>query len=170
MTRYIPEFRPRPADFRAGADCAAPKVRPGYFYFARHFGVMVGLMYAGMFVLDPVYDLGAALAGVGDPWSRLPVLSTIIMALNMSVPMVLYMHHQRHSWRAIGEMLAAMLLPSALATGPYLLGTMTAGTMMALSHATMIPLMAVAMIFRFQEYARHKRRHKRPVTRHEGGL
>lgn len=31
--------------------------------------------------------------------------------------------------------------------------------MMSLSHATMIPLMAVAMILRFREYARHSHSH-----------
>lgn len=151
-------------------DHAVPKFRPTYFYFAKHFAVMVALMYAGMFVLDPVYDLGATVAGVDDPWSRLPVLSNIIMALNMSVPMVLYMRHQRHSWRAIGEMSAAMLLPAALTMGPYLLGTMTAGTMMSLSHGTVLPLMAVAMLLRFREYAQHKREHRLPGTGQESGL
>ncbi len=46
-----------------------------------------------------------------------------------------------------------MLLPVALTLGPYLLGAMTVGTMILLSHATMIPLMAVAVILRFREYA-----------------
>ncbi|WP_426975476.1 hypothetical protein ACQCSU_11945 [Pseudarthrobacter sp. O4] len=155
MTPYMPEFRPRSADSLGGGDHAVPKFRPRYFYFAKHFAVMVGLMYAGMFVLAPLYEVVAALAGVGDPWGRLPVLSNIVMALNMSIPMVLYMRRQRHTRRAIGEMSAAMLLPAALTMGPYLLGTMTAGTMMFLSHATMIPLMAVAMILRFREYARY---------------
>jgi hypothetical protein len=50
--------------------------------------------------------------------------------------------------------------------GPYLLGAMTAGTMMSLSHATMIPLTAVAMILRFREYARHS--HDKRARRREG--
>jgi hypothetical protein len=136
-----------------GADQAGPKRRSGYFYVARHFAVMVVLMYAGMFVLDPLYDLVVGVAGVSDPWGRLPVLSNVIMALNMTIPMALHMRHTRHTWRAIGEMSAAMLLPAALTMGPYLLGTMTAGTMMTLSHAAKIPLMAGAMILRFREYA-----------------
>lgn len=170
MTPHIHEFRQRPADSMDGTDHAVPKFRPGYFYFAKHFAVMVALMYAGMFALDPVYDLGATFAGVDDPWGRLPVLSNIVMAFNMGAPMVLYMRHQRHSWWAIGEMSAAMLLPAALTMGPYLLGSMTAGTMMSLSHGTMIPLMAVAMILRFREYALHKREHRFPRTGQESGL
>jgi hypothetical protein len=158
MTRYIPEFRQRPAASLGGA-AQAPKIRPGYVYFVRHVGVMVALMYAGMFLLDPVYELAVALAGVDDPWDRLPVLSNIIMAFNMSAPMVLYMRYRRHAWRAIVEMSAAMLLPAALTTVLYLLGIMTAGTMMSVSHAAMIPLMAVAMMLRFREYAGHKQGH-----------
>lgn len=164
MNRARPEVPRRPADSLGGADHAVPTFRPGYLDIARHFAVMVALMYAGMFMLDPLYDLGAALAGVGDPWGRLPVLSNIIMALNMSIPMVLYMRHQRHTGRAIREMAAAMFLPAALTMGPYLLGTMTAGTMMFLSHATMILLMAVAMILRFRGTPETRIAHARSMT------
>lgn len=156
MTRYMNNFRQRPATSLGGAAQAVPKIRKGYVHFARHFGVMVALMYAGMFVLDPVYEIAAALVGVEDPWGRLPILSNIVMAFNMSVPMVLYMRHRRHTWRAIVEMSAAMFLPATLGTVPYLLGVMTAGTLMSFSHATMIPLMAVAMMLRFREYSGHK--------------
>jgi hypothetical protein len=155
MTPHMPDFPLRSAHSLGGTDQAARRAGRGYVYVAKHFAVMVVLMYAGMFVLDPLYDLAAGVAGVSDPWGRLPVLSNVIMALNMTMPMALYMRHTRHTWRAIGEMSAAMLLPAALTMGPYLLGTMTAGTMMTLSHATMIPLMAVAMILRFREYTPH---------------
>ncbi|MEC5193025.1 MULTISPECIES: hypothetical protein [unclassified Arthrobacter] len=170
MTRYIHELDQRPAASLDGAQQAVPKNRTGYVYFAKHLGVMVALMYGGMFVLDPVYEMTVALAGVDDPWVRLPVLSNIIMAFNMSVPMVLYMRHRRHTWQAIAEMSAAMLLPAALTTVPYLLGVMTAGTMISLSHATMIPLMAVAMMLRFREYAGHKPGYRLPATAQESGL
>jgi flagellar biosynthetic protein FliP len=163
------EFRQRPAA-SLGRAAQAPKIRPGYVYFVRHFGVMVALMYAGMFVLDPVYEMAVALAGVDDPWGRLPVLSNIIMAFNMSVPMVLYMRHRRHAWREIVEMSAAMLLPAALTIGPYLLGIMTAGTMMSFSHAAMIPLMAVAMMLRFRGYAGHNQGHGLAGTAQGSGL
>jgi flagellar biosynthetic protein FliP len=80
------------------------------------------------------------------------------------------MRHRRHTWRAIVEMSAGMLLPAALTMGPYLLGVMTAGTMMSLSHAAMIPLMAVAMMLRFREYAGHKQGHGLAATTQESGL
>jgi hypothetical protein len=169
MTRYVHDFRQRPAASLGGV-AQARKIRAGYVYFVRHFGVMVALMYAGMFVLDPVYEMAVALAGVDDPWGRLPVLSNIIMACNMSVPMVLYMRFRRHAWRAIVGMSAAMLLPAALTMGPYLLGIMRAGAMMSFSHAMMIPLMAVAMMLRFREYAGHKRGHELAGTAQGSGL
>ena len=50
--------------------------------------------------------------------------------------------------------------------GPYLPGTMTAGNDDVPSHATMIPLMAVAMILRFREYARHS--HDNRARRRKG--
>jgi flagellar biosynthetic protein FliP len=122
---------------------------------------MVALMYAGMLMLDPLYDFVAGVAGVSDPWSRLPVLSNLMMAVNMTIPMVLYMLHKRHAWRAIVEMSAAMFLPAALTMGPYLLGAMTTGAMMAISHAAMIPLMVIAAVLDFRKDAHrvHDARH-----------
>ncbi|MEO5994715.1 MAG: hypothetical protein ABI563_06960 [Specibacter sp.] len=163
-------FRQRPAPSVGGSAQAVPKVRKGYVSFAGHFGVMVALMYAGMLVLDPVYETVAGIVGVDDPWGRLPVLSNIVMAFNMTVPMVLYMRRRRHTWRAVVDMSAAMLLPAALTTVPYLLGVMRAGTMMSFSHATMILLMAVAMVLRFREYAGHKKEYGLAATAQESGM
>jgi hypothetical protein len=140
------------ADSMSETDQADPKQRLGYLHLAKHFAVMVALMYAGMFVLDPLYESVVGAAGVSDPWTQLPVLSNFMMAVNMTIPMVLYMILKRHSSRAIGEMSAAMFLPAALTMGPHLMGIMTTGTMMTLSHAAMIPLMAVVMILRFREH------------------
>lgn len=50
-------------------------------------------------------------------------------------------------------MAAVMFLPAALTLGPYLLGTLTTGTMMAVSHWAMIPLMAVFVVFHFRGHA-----------------
>ena len=50
--------------------------RPKRFVrFARHYLLMIVAMYAGMLVLDPVYDAVATHAGYADPWAELPVLS-----------------------------------------------------------------------------------------------
>ena len=149
MTSYMPYFRGRSRDSSMEIGQAGLQRRSALFHLVGHFAVMVVLMYAGMFALDPLYELLAGFAGVSDPWSRLPVLSNFAMALNMTIPMTLYMTYKRHSWGAIAEMSAAMFLPAVLTSGPFLLGSMTAGTMMTLSHAAMIPLMGLAAILRF---------------------
>ena len=64
--------------------------RPKRFVrFARHYLLMIVAMYAGMLILDPVYDAVATHAGYADPWAELPVLSAWVMAGNMTAPMVL---------------------------------------------------------------------------------
>jgi hypothetical protein len=131
--------------------------RSGYLNMAGHLAVMLVLMYAGMVVLDPLYGVVAGAFGVSDPWRRLPVLSNVMMAVNMTIPMVLYMLHKGHGRRALGEMSAAMFLPAALTMGPFSIGAMTTGTMMTLSHAAMILLMAgaAALGFRRQAFRNH---------------
>ena len=64
--------------------------RPKRFVrFARHYLLMIVAMYAGMLILDPLYDAVATHAGYADPWAELPVLSAWVMAGNMTAPMVL---------------------------------------------------------------------------------
>ncbi len=119
-----------------------------YLHHAAHLGLMIVLMYVGMFTLDPVYDLIMHAAGASDPWSQLPILSNFVMASNMTIPMVTYMILKRHRRRVIGEMSTAMFIPAVILLGPYLYGLITTETMMSLSHSAMIPLMTAVTIYR----------------------
>ena len=71
--------------------------------FARHYLVMVVAMYTGMLVLNPVYAAVAARTGHADPWAELPVVSALVMAVNMTLPMVLLMLHHGHGRLAVVE-------------------------------------------------------------------
>ena len=98
--------------------------------FARHYLLMIVAMYAGMLVLDPVYDAVATHAGYADPWAELPVLSALVMAGNMTVPMVLLMLRHRRGSRAILDMVVAMFAPTLAATALYVLGALPADQVM----------------------------------------
>jgi flagellar biosynthetic protein FliP len=74
------------------------------------------------------------------------------MAFAMSATMVAWMRYRAHSWRSSAEMTAAMFVPALLLIVCYRLGTVSAGSVCPLACATMIPAMAVAMLFRLDEY------------------
>jgi hypothetical protein len=121
--------------------------------FARHYLTMVAAMYAGMLVLDPVYAAVAARAGYADPWVELPVVSALVMAINMTVPMVLLMLRHGHGGLAIAEMAASMVAPALAAVGLHGLGIVPADQVMTVAHVSMFPAMLLVMLCRYREYA-----------------
>jgi hypothetical protein len=121
--------------------------------FARHYLVMVVAMYTGMLVLNPVYAALATRAGYADPWVELPVVSALVMAVNMTLPMVLLMLHHGHGRPAVVEMAASMLVPTVAGVGLNVLGTIPAGQVMTIAHVSMFPAMLLVMLRRYREYA-----------------
>jgi hypothetical protein len=121
--------------------------------FAGHFVLMLAAMYVGMLTLYPAYNFLAGRLGYVNPISELPILSALVMALAMTLPMVALMRHQRHGWRPITEMAAAMVIPTLAASLCYLIGVIPAPAVMSVSHSTMIPAMLAVMLLRFDHYA-----------------
>lgn len=121
--------------------------------FARHYLQMVVAMYAGMLALDPVYVVVATRAGYPDPWTELPVVSALVMTVNMTVPMVLLMLRHRHGSRAILEMASSMGAPTLAAAGLHALGAVGSDQVMSVAHLAMFPAMLLVMLRRYREYA-----------------
>jgi hypothetical protein len=121
--------------------------------FAKHFVLMLAAMYLGMFTLYPAYAFLAGRLGYRDPTSELPLVSALVMALVMTLPMVALMHYHRHGWRPIAEMAAAMVIPTLAAALLHLAGTISAGSVMSVGQVTMIPAMLAVMLLAFGHYA-----------------
>ena len=121
--------------------------------FARHFVEMVLAMCAGMLALDPVYAAVASRAGYDDPWVELPVVSALVMTLNMTGPMVLLMLRHGHGRAAVLEMAGSMVVPTAAATGLHLCSVIPASIVMTVAHVSMLPAMLLVMFRRYREYA-----------------
>lgn len=137
-----------------GLHGAAEVTRPTRFVrFARHYLLMIVAMYAGMLILDPAYVAVATHAGYADPWTELPVLSALVMAGNMTVPMVLLMLRHHQGFRAILEMALSMFAPTLAATALHLLGALPADQVMTVGHLAMFPAMFLVMLRRYRHYA-----------------
>ncbi len=126
---------------------------PRVMRFLRHFLVMLVAMYGGMLALNPVYDWAAGRTGYADPWTQLPVLSAMVMAFNMTVPMAIWMRWHRHGWRPVGEMAGAMFAPAVLSALLYLAGAVSAEAVMGIGHIGMFLAMLGAMLYRYRAYA-----------------
>jgi flagellar biosynthetic protein FliP len=125
-----------------------------WFYFVRHFFEMTVAMLLGMAVYGLALGLILGFAGSSVEDARLghPALFALGMAASMSIPMVGWMRRRGHDWRACGEMTAAMFVPAILLIGCYWLDAISADAVCPLACATMMPAMAVAMLYRRDSY------------------
>jgi hypothetical protein len=122
--------------------------------FARHFGEMVVAMFLGMAVLGGLSELTFAVAGasLSDQPGGFQIM---LMGLNMTVPMVLWMSYRGHARARNIEMAASMVVPTVAAAVLAWTGALGSGAGMGVQHAAMIPAMLGVMLWRYEEYSRH---------------
>ncbi|WP_141579022.1 hypothetical protein [Actinomadura sp. WMMA1423] len=128
-------------------------VRHGWGHFARHYVEMVIAMAVGMLVLGAAVRGVLALAGTGLSLERNPEAVSLEMAFDMSAGMLVWMRVRGHGWAASLEMCAAMFAPLAALLPLLWLDVVTPGSLMALEHVLMLPLMLAVMLRRRDEYA-----------------
>jgi FtsH-binding integral membrane protein len=123
-------------------------------HFLRNLLEMTGAMLVGMLVGGAVFAAVLASLGMtlGEARLRFPAPWLLVMAVNMSVPMVVWMRHRHHSWRSSLEMAVAMLVPAIALIGLLWLELITIGPACGLYCALMLPAMVVAMLWRRHEY------------------
>src|SRR5262247_3048439 len=122
--------------------------------FIRHYIEMIVAMIGGMMILGPVESLLLDPVGWAEVRGR-PEFRALIMATNMTVPMVAWMWYRRHSWVATGQMVGAMYLPFVAFFPLLWLGLLSGTGMMVAGHVLMVPAMTVAMLWRVREYTGH---------------
>jgi hypothetical protein len=119
--------------------------------FIRHYAEMVIAMFLGMGLLAlPVqWTLGAAGTSLSELGHEAMFLG---MAVEMTVPMVAWMHYRGHAWRPSGEMAAAMLLPTFAAIALLRADIAEYGVLIVAEHVGMLLCMLGAMLLRPAEY------------------
>ena len=88
----------------------AQSIEPHLSPFWRHFWQMFAVMVAGMVAAAAIF-----LTIVGVHWNEAtvqhPVVSLLVIATGMSVPMMVWMLYRKMGWRNSLEMAAAMVVP-----------------------------------------------------------
>jgi uncharacterized membrane protein YhaH (DUF805 family) len=120
--------------------------------FVRHFGEMVLAMVLGMVVLGGLAELlfAAASSSLADQSGSTQVM---LMGLNMTVPMVLWMSYRGHAAARNAEMALSMIVPSVAAAALAWAGALESGAALGVQHAVMIPAMLGVMLWRYQDYS-----------------
>src|SRR5512142_1669828 len=98
--------------------------------FLRHLAEMIIAMMLGMCILGMAFrGIHTALFGGGfdAAWRQHTELAVFAMTFNMTLPMVLWMHHRGHIWERCGEMAGAMFLLALLVLVPFWAGAISSG-------------------------------------------
>jgi uncharacterized membrane protein YhaH (DUF805 family) len=120
--------------------------------FARHFGEMVLAMLLGMVLLGGLAELLFAAFGssLSDQSGGAQVM---LMGLNMTVPMVIWMSYRGHAVARNAEMAMSMIVPSVAAAVLAWAGVLDSAAALGVQHAVMIPAMLAVMLWRYEEYS-----------------
>ncbi len=119
--------------------------------FLRHYLEMVIAMLAGMMILGPLESF--LLNPLGwDGVRAIPEFDVLIMATNMTLPMVGWMLYRRHSAGAMMLMAAAMYLPFLVLFPFEWTGVLSYGTLLGLGHTLMFAAMFAAMWVHRREF------------------
>jgi hypothetical protein len=126
--------------------------------FFHHYLEMIVVMLVAMAALGGVVSLVFGLLGHSN-LLHYAGLRAFVMTANMTIGMTIWMRFRGHDWATTLEMDGAMVLPIVLLIGPYWAGVLSAGTLLAVMHALMLPFMFVVMLRRYNEYAQDHRSH-----------
>ncbi len=122
--------------------------------FVRHLLEMVAAMVAGMMLLGGLTYLVTLALGVTETFDRTSV-EGLVMTVNMTMGMVLWMRYRGHGLTHIAEMAGAMAVPFTVLIYPFWMGLITGDGLMAGMHILMLPAMVGVMLFRRSVYTRH---------------
>jgi hypothetical protein len=137
---------------------ASVSVTAKAWQFVRHFLEMCAAMCIGAAVLGVLYTWVAGLIGVANPYVQFPELSALVLAFNMTAPMVAWMRFRGMAWVPIAEMAGAMGVEAVAIVVLYWVGVLAIEPVGGLStlwlwqHGLMMPAMLVPMLLRLEFY------------------
>jgi hypothetical protein len=137
--------------------------------FLRHVAEMIVAMMLGMCILGMAFrGIHTALFGGGfdAAWRQHTEMAVFAMTFNMTLPMVLWMHHRGHAWERCGEMAATMFLLALALLALFWAGAISANAVLPLEMALMLPAMIGVMALKYDEYATHSTTSSRARNQH----
>ena len=130
--------------------------------FAVHYVQMCMVMCAGAFGLSLVFFGAAAVLGYTHLDQRAPVLTVLVVAINLSVPMALWMRHMGMAWRPTLEMSGATMVAGLALVVAYWLDLLARSDLLPLQTGPLAcPLMLAVMLVRFPLYSSEHPHHGR---------
>lgn len=142
----------RPAGSRRPGGVPAEALRPAG-RFAMHLVEMCMVMCAGAVALSVAVFGGATLLGYDDLPRTAPELSVLIVAVNLSVPMLAWMRFRGMAWQPTLEMSGSTMVVGLLLIAGYWLDVLARNSLIELQTSLACPVMVVVMLLRYRLYS-----------------
>ena len=157
---------PAAAGLRPDADGPPSASKGRARHFLRHLGEMYLAMMVGMMALAALDAAIFAAAGtsIPDVKDSAPEVWGLLMALNMTVGMTVWMRHRRHTWAMCAEMAGAMFVPAVVAIVLFWCSVIHSGAIGAVEMNAMLPAMIAVMLLRRSEYSQPVHSHAREAV------
>lgn len=122
--------------------------------FILHFIQMCLVMCAGGVALSLLFFGAAALLGYTNLDQRAPELTVLVIAINLSLPMLVWMRYMGMGWRPTLEMSGSTMVAGLLLITAYSAGLVARAGLIPLQTGLLAcPLMLVVMLFRYRLYS-----------------
>lgn len=151
--------RPHGYPTEPGDDRAAARVLRPVGRFMVHLAEMCMVMCVGGLALSVAFFTGAGLLGYEDLPRTSPEVSVLVIALNLSVPMLAWMRHRGMGWQATWEMSGSTMVTGLLLIAAYWMDLVARGSLIEIQTGLACPVMLVVMLLRFRVYSAAHARH-----------
>jgi hypothetical protein len=111
------------------------------------------VMCAGAIGLSVLFFGGAALLGYTNLPDRAPVLSAMVVAVSLSLPMAAWMRFRGMSWRPTLEMSGAPMAVGLTLILGYWLDLVAKNSLIEVQTSLACPVMILVMLMRFRLYS-----------------
>lgn len=136
-----------------GIDRSASRVLRPVGRFALHLGEMCVVMCLGGIALSVAFFAGAGLLGYDNLPGTAPELSVLVIALNLSVPMLVWMRLRGMGWQDTLEMSGSTMVVGLMLIAAYWMGLVARGSLIEIQTSLACPVMLAVMLLRFPVYS-----------------
>jgi hypothetical protein len=143
---------------RGGNPSAARILRP-VGRFVLHLAEMCIVMCVSAVVLSVAFFAGAGLLGYDDLPRTAPELSVLVIAVNLSVPMLVWMRLRGMSWQPTLEMSGSTMTIGLLLIAASWMNLVPPDNLIGIQTSLACPVMLAVMLLRFPLYSAAHSRH-----------
>jgi hypothetical protein len=114
---------------------------------------MCAVMCVGAFALSVLFFGAAGRLGYTDMFEQFPELSVLVLAINLSLPMAVWMRFRGMDWRPTLEMSGSTMLVGLFLIVAYRLDLIAASNLLDVQTSLACPVMLAVMLTRFRLYS-----------------